>query len=278
MTLFDVLYAEAVKSTELAVRFVEPVTPERRFTTSMTRLSTTVGVFDVSVPSMRVDLPLMTGGLSEKACEIILPWDPGAYSDLISSGQPVPPTKVYVYEVARWDQGLTMVQIYTGWLSRAEREREVDDVHIEVVNDKMYLQGTVGVTVDDECKFVLGGRGCQKDLTGTTETLRLNTIDGATVTTAALSVSRPEHHFSRGYLEYQGLRIDIRLWDHVTPRTFHLVRPPPFGWLGETVVAHAGCLHTRTVCDTLHANLDNFGGGGTAMPNYNPIIDSGPLG
>ena len=92
-------------------------------------------------------------------------------------------------------------------------------------------------------------------------------------------MSKPDNdYWRRGYMEINGLRNGIRMWDGgaggTAPYHFQMVDDVPSSWVGETVTLTPGCAKTPEICDSRWSNLEKFGGFGIAIPRHDPTTEN----
>lgn len=81
----------------------------------------------------------------------------------------------------------------------------------------------------------------------------------------------PAGRYSRGYLEFQGLRMLVL--NHDTTSSMKLIEEPPPEWMGAAVSCIPGCDKSKAICISTFANIVNFGGMGYGIPRIHPIYE-----
>lgn len=242
-----------------------------------------------STPTMEVDLPDNTGMFGEKEARIILPLD--AFTDRLSDGRPHSPIYVRIEEQIRGLQageaGTNLVH-FRGQVERGIRnyQRRAGRVAILALPAKSRLDVPLGLQANhhDEARIF----GPMSGLTQLThdQTGQIATIVGKTVTisTPNGNVTAPtapggtnDRFWERGWLEKDGLRIQVHIWSITDPTTFVLREKPPADWLlagGSSILfvpgAHGTIEDARDVWD----DEEHFLGFGYAVPDWNPLIEN----
>lgn len=246
------------------------------------------GFAHVAMPDLQVEPIHSSGTLNERGCKMTmrmeidpatgLPLDEDDFLHLVSNGEPFPPTFVAVDMAIREAGGDDVVALHRGQLYMARRNvnGRADLVSLESHSWKGQLGVGMGIPITHLCWSTLGGKGCflPGGLKQYHEQGVIESVDGATATITGLASHGPNRYWHRGFLELDGLRIDIRKWHKNDPTKFGLVRFPPKRWIGATVTVAPGCTKKRNRCEEWD-NLQHFGGIGRAMPNRNPILESG---
>lgn len=238
-----------------------------------------------SVPKLALELPANTGAVEERALVVELPVSAHALFASLVSGEPFSPvyvTALHVNEPLADDGGSNeTMTVCAAWrLAKATKNpsKKRGIVRLEAVGPKNELRVPLGIPANYHCVWTLFGNGC--DLAPVSDTGTLTAIDATDpkkVTITGISVSvpgpTPGKTFHRGYVEKDGIRVDIRDWSSSASSTFFLVRRPPAAWVGATVTVFAGCDKTIETCRNRWANEARFGGFGYAMPNYHPVFE-----
>lgn len=226
-----------------------------------------------SLVTLAVSLAPNTGGLQEGVTTITLPLVADGFADKASNGERHSPIFVRVLEQIRDPNGvgtLDTLTLFKGRVKTAKRRK--DTVSFDCVSAKGKFQVQIGVTCDVQCRWTLGDHHCKVDLAPLDETATVDSVSGRTVTLDAIS-DPDATYWSRGYMERNGLRIDIRAWRDTDPLVFELADPPPAEWVGEQVTVVPGCDKTYATCVARFNNESNFGGMGIAMPAWHPSFE-----
>lgn len=237
----------------------------------------------VSVPSMELDIPEMTGVLKEKPAKITLKED--AFLKSISEGLPVGPVFCQIVErhrnfdtpgVAGSEQTL-----FTGKITRTTRNYKgrPGSVRVEVSSWKSILSHPINPgVVETHCNWPFNEGGCALGFGSTTltRTAVIDAVDGKMITsTDSILVGMPGRWWSHGSVTLGRVSIDIRDWSSANPTQFFMTRQVPASWVGASFVQfHAGCSKTYSECEFFENEL-NFMGPGYATPDYLPVMETG---
>lgn len=233
-----------------------------------------------STPGLECAEPIeRTGGLREARPRISLPLDP--FTDVLSDGRAHSPVFARLIELSDGPDGVEALYLFRGRVSKTTRNPRgrPSSVLLELANDKHHAEGAaLGLNLDSDCQFFLGGPGCFVDLAPHTISRTITFLSylgdpKAILVSGGLPVSPPAK-FRRGYVEVDGLRLSIR--EHPTPYgggELWLAREPPPTWLGASATLVPGCDLKQETCDESWDNLSNFGGSGLEVPSYHPITE-----
>ena len=213
------------------------------------------GIFDADKPVQFV-FPLITGGVLDKA----------------TSGQRHSPIFISLWEklfstTGGQDQVLTFFRGKAIRTTRNYNGRK-DFVLFEAFGVKQRLAIALGLIAGHQCQWPFGGRGCGAAVTQETGTMTAVTGTSATITGLGGHANRFWH---RGFVERDGLRIEVRDW--LSGTTFELMAEPPPDWIGQAVKVHEGCDKTIAVC-RLKGKEEKFSGFGSAIPAYSPNFEN----
>lgn len=251
----------------------------------------------LATPDLEVRLPKNDGLLGENVCTVTLPLssDPDDFTARISSASAFAPTVCTVVEITRPttpgpSQVVDTVFIGDVQLVRRNLRNNRNRIRLSCTTIKSRLDTvSLGEPCNHTCTNDLFDARCKVDRTIHAVNVVVASIDGARVTinTNPTVAGKADRYFHRGYLEYQGLRIGIRDWRSTSPTEFNLVRRAPSWWVGQTVVAVAGCDKSIQTCRDRFApiggvpagttgNESNFNGRGYAIPAHNPQFENSP--
>jgi len=212
------------------------------------------GIFDSDKP-VQFTLPLVAGGISDQA----------------TNGQRHSPIYVTLLEKLSSTSGGAdqVLTLFKGKVIRAVRNYNgrPDFVLFEAFATKQRLGIPLGLIASHNCQWAFGGRGCGVAVpqeTGTASVINAKTL---TITGLAGHVDRYWH---RGFVERDGLRIQIRDW--LSGSDFELMSEAPAEWAGQSVKVSAGCDKSISKCRFWN-NEANFSGFGMAMPDHNPNFE-----
>ena len=276
------------KETYLLVSF-EYGDPDNPSFANYTNRDEDVGPFQ-SVPSIEVKLPEMGGTLEDRGVQIQMPLD--SFTDPLTSGEAFSDTFVTIQEIIRpvtaGDAGSAFIhfrgQVTRTWRNRGGRR---DNLMIEALPVKSDLDVPLGLPANHHCVWTLNKSGCNAEdngggagsgkpsgllQTGGT----ISSIDNKVVTLTADPSAPTAKHWHRGYMELDGVRVDIRDWNDSDIRTFYMTDHVPSSWVGQSVQIFAGCDKTIETCRARWSNEKNFGGAGYAIPAYMPAFEDKP--
>jgi hypothetical protein len=235
-----------------------------------------------------VELPANTGVLEEGTLKLEVPVDAHALFAALVSGEkhsPVYATLRQVNEPLQDDGGadevLVLCLMWRVGKATKNPTKKRGVVRLEATGPKAHLADALGMPALYQCAWQLFDQGCGletlSDNTGT-----LTAIDGTdnkkvTITGVSVTVpgATPGKTFHRGYVERDGMRLEIRDWSSGASTTFHLERKPPAAWVGQTVTVVAGCDKAIETCRGRFANEERFQGCGYAMPDRQPNFETG---
>lgn len=254
-------------------RYGDPTAPTYTRLTSFSQNVTYEGDVYTSMAELAVALAANTGGLEDRATTITLKLVADSFQDKASNGERHSPISVTVREQSLDPNGVGAFDdlvLYKGKLKAARRTR--DAVTFECHSVKGRLKVATGVPCNNQCGWTLGDHHCKVNLAALDETATVASVSGRTVTLTAVS-ELDATYWSRGYLERDGLRIEIRSWRATSPLEFELSDPPPAEWIGELVTVVPGCDKTIETCRARFDNESNFGGMGYPMPSWHPALE-----
>lgn len=238
-----------------------------------------------SIPKFSVEVPANTGMFEERPLVLEAPIAAHALFAALSSGEQHSPayvTVTYLAEPLPDDGGsATALVACLGWrVTRATKnpsgKRGI--VRLEAVSAKSEMNKTVGLPANYQCAWTLFGRGC--DLAQLSDAGTLTAIDAGdkqkvTITGIAADPGvpgpTPGNVYHRGYVERDGLRIEIRDYSSAAPTIFFLARKPPASWVGQAVTVIAGCDKTIETCRARYDNEGRFMGCGYGIVDRHPV-------
>lgn len=207
----------------------------------------------------------------DKPVQFVLPMKAGQVTDKATTGQRHSPIYVKLWEKlistsGGQDQVLTLFQ---GKVIRTARNHNgrPDFVLFEAFGVKQRLALPLGLIATHQCQWPFGARGCGKTVVTSTGTLTV--ISGKTVTITGLS-AQGSRFWHRGFVERDGLRIEIRDWTSGT--TFELMAEAPPDWLSQTVKVYEGCDKTIETCRAKGFE-SKFSGFGAVIPAHSPNFE-----
>jgi hypothetical protein len=243
-----------------------------------------------STPTMKVDIPANGGEFGEREARIVLPTD--AFTSRISDGLPHSPTFVIVEErthgLAAGDEASVLV-LFRGQVERAIRNYQgrTNQVALKALPLKSRLDVRLGLQCNIYDEVRLFG-----PLSGLTQSSHdqageIASVDGkeVTIVTPNGNLTAPtapggdnDRFWERGWLERDGLRIGVHIWDRLdNPARFVLRQRPPADWVlagGGSILfvpgTHCTIEDSRDVWD----DEEHFLGLGYAMLNYNALYEN----
>jgi hypothetical protein len=273
----------------VTIRYGDPTFPTFSYYTDWTQ--DTLGF--LSTPSMEVDLKGNVGTFDEREVQIALPKG-DAFTTAFSGGLTHSPAFARIEEItaglAAGDAGERRV-VFNGRVVRSIKnfEGRSDTVVLFCQNVKSRLKVPMGLACNHHCDFRVFGPGCNAGgliASAHEKYSELAAIDGneVTVDAGASSIVTPtspggnvDRYWERGYVEKDGLRIDIHIWSLADPTVFSLRRRPPDSWLlaGSTSIRFVpGCHKTIEDCRAVWDNENQAGHFGYGMLPYNPQFES----
>lgn len=223
-----------------------------------------------SLPEMEVEIAPYTGGLKEKASTIQVA-NSTDFLERLSNGEPFATVDVKIEEVYQDADGdIGILVLFVGMLERTvlHYQGKKNTIYMELESVKSQMDFPLGLPVMHQCTHALGDEYCGVSVT--TETATVVSVGSKTLELSGLS-AHANRYWHRGYVEYDGLRINIRDWESGT--TFYMSKAVPADWAGQTVTVSPGCDKTVETCRSTWANEGNFNGPGYAMPGYLPLIE-----
>jgi len=254
-------------------RFGDPVNPTYAAFTNFTRSVSRDGLVYAAEPRIRIDYAEEIGVFDEKITRLFMPR--GTFADRISNGEPHSRTFLRVREVFSTSTATEVRHAYAGVVLQAHRNPDGrrNTVLIEAVNIRSTYRARMGIVAQHHCGWTFGGRGCGVPKHSFDQVGSIAAVNASVVTIPGLTLQTPEH-WRRGYIQKDGLKIDIRDWLPSTPDDFQLMMPPPADWLSAQVTVTPGCDREISTCRTEWDNESESLVIGIAMVAYNPLFES----
>jgi len=241
----------------------------------------------VSTPNLEIEDIENTGHIGkEKTINISIPYiNAGIIVDTfiqeLISGNAHSPVFISIWEITKSVQGSaagTKRFLFKGRVIQTTKNYKgnAQKAILNCASAKSSLEVSLGIPAEHHCAWTLYTPDlCKLSKSGRYHIYTVDNIDGKTLQTTTIP-SQTGDYFFRGWVEYDGLRIDIQQWDGdgTEPDIFYLVRQPPASWVGKVVFFYKGCNKTIEDCDTKHFNEFSFGGMGYAMLVYDPILEN----
>lgn len=233
-----------------------------------------------SLRTMSVDLPTHTGGSENGPCKIELPKN--TFTAAMASGLPHSPCKVtvrQVYKKLAIDTATGPDVTYFAFRGDVKRSfRNIngrsDSIRFEALDVKASLSSPIGLPMLPECEWTFAGEVCGVVVdSGLILNQEIVAIEGTKITLDSFPDPGVDFDFryTRGYVEFEGLRVEIRKYTRGFLYLF-LAEQPPTSWLNATVLIHPGC--TKQIADcTYWNNIARNGATGIKSPDYQPMFE-----
>lgn len=234
--------------------------------------------------ALEIDLSPRSGGVGEQPCKIRISRKLAIFADAISSGRAFAPVSVKVYELVnsfeqeKFEQKLLYVFSGKVVLARRNPEGLRGLVELEAQSRKNLLDFPAGMQANAECGNTFGRGGCSIDLSALADAGTITAINRNIVTITGVETEVDIRYWRRGFVERDGLRIQIKDWDRGT--SFSLAKIPPVEWEdavaggGAAVTLYPGCDLLYKTCRDVWNNTKDFNGAGYATPPYNPVFEN----
>lgn len=238
-------------------------------------------VFDgetyTAVPALDIEYQMQDGGTKAKPILLSVPIDLDPFDKLIS--QTFAPIEVTLLEADFADPSAVPRTAFVGQLYKtiAHYQGKSQLVRMEVFGHRFFLTDvSLGIKCTDRCPWFFGDHVCGATVANTDSEVESITGTELICTSLANDVAGAggNGYYTRGYVEFDGLRIMVRK-HYPGDRKLVMAKAPPqisgHTWVGETVTVYAGCDKTIASC-TGWGRQARFGGYGLQMPPYNPLI------
>lgn len=243
------------------------------------------------VTSLDVILPPNTSGVSDKELEIyfLAGEDSTGWLDtLVAGGRVAPVTLFLQIGLVPSGPGQTETEqlISFGYFRLVLGTKTANQVRnkcrLSLRDIKALLEVPLGIPATPLCAWTLGDKTCGVDTAAAQETATILTVERKKIiltnpADSAVVTSKPDNdYWRRGFMEIDGLRIGIRMWDGggAAKYEFQMVDDVPAAWVGQTVTLTPGCDKTSTICNSRWSNLEKFGGFGIAIPKHHPLTEN----
>lgn len=186
-----------------------------------------------------------------------------------------PPQKVLVqiYEGEWGDETREVVSVFTGLVLGCNTAGGQAELTCESATASMQRTG-LRRHYQHGCPHVLYGAHCKASRAVATRTTTVSAIDGAQITLpGGWAAGTAEAKFLNGYVEWtngDGLLERAAILSVGDATTLTLERRPSTLSAGDSLDVVLGCNHQMDDCQTLHSNIQNFGGQ-PFIPLDNPI-------
>ena len=226
-----------------------------------------------AAPDIDIKLPGASGFFEEDPLEIKVPKDLAPLFEDLSTAVPHSPVEIFLYELSK-DENTSRTKLrFKGHLDKSSivPQGRSGVLDLKFVNIKTLMDIPMGILATNQCQWRFGKDGC--GATVVSESIEVTSISNTRVVQLGTSLVQSNGYYTRGYMEYKGLRILIRNWDGGS--VFDLARQPPASWLNQTVTVVGGCDKSIEACrNSQRDREEDFLGLGIVMPDHNPITES----
>jgi hypothetical protein len=243
-----------------------------------------------SKENLEIELAENVGTFDDRETRIVMPED--AFSGNAANGLPHSPIFVRVIEVTTGfgvDAPRDLEQ-FKGRVTRTVANFQGDNGMVAFFAKmvKSRIDVPMGLQCNGTCNWALFRTACALKRAEASHRAfgQIASMDGQEITVSAnVALTAPsspggnvDRHWEKGFLEKDGLKIGIRIWQLSDPSVFVLRRRPPTDWLlaGATSIKFVpGCPKTIEGCREQWDNEENFMGLGYGMLDYNPMYERG---
>ncbi len=180
--------------------------------------------------------------------------------------------EVHIYEITLdidTSAVISAQKIIKGLLYNSSARIDSRILNLEIKEDKYYFDKIGGVRCTEQCSVKnFGDKICKKTVTSVTGTV-LSVV--GTILTLTATPAGDTRIYNNGYIELDGLRIKIALWE--SGAVFSMAEIPPASWVTEAVSVFIGCDKTLQSCRDIHDNENEFFGLGHSMVDYNALYE-----
>lgn len=242
----------------------------------------TIGGPFLSCPSLSVKLAPYSGVFDQRTTEISFEFANVAplFALGITNGRAFAPTRVAVWQWSRSPGSDRMRKMFVGRVYSATRNPggRQGIVSLTCVTPKAEAQRACGIVSDNQCEWTFGDpKTCTVDLAPLVEAGDITVVDRNVVTITGLS-AHVDRYWHKGYIEADGIKINIREW--VSGTSFILASLIPKEWEdtvtgfgSKAVSVTPGCDLRPNTCKGVWNNLSNIMCVGIAVPTYNPFFE-----
>ena len=235
-------------------------------------------------PALEITLGARTGLLNESVTTIRFDLETSELGRSVSSGRAFPKVRVEIwekvdgYDPQRFQQKFNRVFKGTAVKSRRNPEGYPGTVELDCHFSKNRLDFAAGMQCNAECANTFGKGGCSVNVASLADACTITSISRNIITVTGLTAQPDSRYWRRGYIERNGLEIQILEWDG--SQTFDLAKVPPAEWFDAVLLGDAqatmypGCDLLRSTCDDVWGNVQDFNGLGLTTPPYHPVIEN----
>lgn len=236
------------------------------------------------VPAMDIEFQNQDGGVDSRPIFVTVPSDLDPIDKM--STQTFAETEITVLEGDFTAPTDTPRVAFVGIVSktRAHFRGKSKLIKVDVIGRKAFWKDvSLGIKATDRCPWFFGDHVCGFNLATETITETVDTVIGTEL--ILLSLANDDSgggngRYTRGYVEFEGLRILVRSHDIGNKRLIMAKSPPQipgYTWAGQLVTIVAGCDKSIEACE-FWGRQAFFGGIGRQMPSYNPLLEDRPEG
>jgi len=240
------------------------------------------GLLYSSLPELEVDYSQQDGGIEDSAVGVTVRSDIDPIWKMLT--QTHAEVTVRLLEADQNDLSATPRVAFVGTIgkTRSNYRGRTRLVRADVNTPRRgFKDVSLGLKATDRCSWIYGSAPCGAPVVTTLATV--TSVSGTSLVFTTLPNNDPIANvarYTRGFVEFEGLRIMVRSHDIIS-KTLTLAKPAPqivdYTWSGKAVTVGTGCTKTIEAC-TARGQAANFMGIGRAMPQYNPIIEDSPTG
>jgi hypothetical protein len=241
-----------------------------------------------STPLMEVDIQPNGGEFVEREHKIVLPLD--QFTDRLSDGLPHSPVYVKVEERTAGliaGQAGIILTLLRGQVKRVVRnyQRRRNMVAIQVLPIKSRLDIPLGLQVNTQDEARLFGPMSGLVQSSFEELGQIASLNGRVATISAnAAIETPtapggtnDRFWERGWLEKDGLKINVLTWNRLSdPKVFVLRDRPPANWVlagASSILFVPGTHGTIEDARDVWDDEEHFLGLGYGMLGYNPLYE-----
>lgn len=239
-------------------------------------------VLYTAVPALDIEYQNQDGGTEYRPIFVIVPTDLDPFDKMITQTFAEVEITILEADFSAITDTPRVAFVGTVFKTRANYRGKSKLVKVDCVGRKQFWKDvSLGVKATDRCPWFFGDHVCGAVVAATME--EVESIDGTEIVLTALTndtAGSGNGRYTRGYVEFEGLRIMVRSHDFGNKRLVMAKAPPQiegYTWVGETVTIFEGCDKSIEACE-FYGRQAFFGGIGRQMPSYNPLVSDRPEG
>lgn len=282
--------SQTSRTTKYLVRFCygEPTderplgSNERRYTDSSVAIPGAGGMY-ATIGSFELSSIKNTGEIKGTEVKITLSSD--SFTQYLADGTKHSPVHCFVYErhipTSGGPTDIDLSTVFSGVVSKATASPKGKTGLIEIT--AMSIKGIwdipLGLFEETHCVWPLYSGPCSAVRTNYYLALTVDSVsrNKLTVNTTPLLLAKEDNWFTKGWVEYDGIVVDVRIWRSRDPLVFHLVQDVGSYWENRVIKAYAGCDKSVSTCRARFNKESQHGGFGVAIPAYNPLYEIGGI-